>query len=370
MATRQEDLKTIQTIYDALSYMEELKKKIEEEKEKIQRQQSRKIEDYPEYVPANFKKEAEEQIKAAHEKKKRICVFAIGIVFKLLAIAFSIYRITSGAFAFVEQDTLYAAILFWVGPALAALIIILPVERLTAKINIFGRLGILCAIDIVAGLLFMWMGFTGKDMGFCLFWSETSFAGAIAAGCTLAAGGLTCMLLSHVARKKQKKILAHAERKDAEHLAKYEQSKAEREIVIAQQKAALAAEVTSKIAEIQARIESYLQEFKKQQQIVAKTPGLAREDKNLYTVSIILRYFERYKVDSIKEAVNLFDMEERQNEAARAAARQAVAINSWIKTQQDTLEEMEANQRRHNEKMEEEARRLRERINEELNQQS
>ena len=72
----------------------------------------------------------------------------------------------------------------------------------------------------------------------------------------------------------------------------------------------------------------------------------------------------------LKEGINLFDMEERQRSAARAAAvaaaERTAALNSWIKSQQDTLDTMAENQRRHNERMEEEARRATEKIDREI----
>ena len=382
MATRQEDLKTIQTMYDALSYQEQLKKRIEEEKEKIETQKSREIEDYPDYESSGFEKAALKEKKKTLEKKQAQVFWPFIIIFKLLAISFVIYRLASGTSALGSEDWGYTfwIVVFWAIPTLGAIGILCAPGDETQKTDKTStsqdvptlpiRLFLLLVVDILAGLVFLGIGTAGGESDLYSFWSETSFVGAVSAGCTLVFGGITYLILSTKTNKKAEQAIAEAKRKDAEHFAEYERNKTAGEIAIEQQRAALNVDVAAKIAVIKARIASYLQEIEKQQHIVAQTPGLAMEDKNLYTVSTILRYFERGKVDSIKEAINLFDAEERQKaasrEAARAAAERNAALNSWIRTQRDALEEMEANQRRHNERVEAEARRAREEIEEAL----
>lgn len=364
MATREQDVKTLETIYNALSYQETLQKKIKDENQKVLEQQIRNVKNFPDYEPSNFKEMAEKENNEIIEKKKRQIFLIFTIIFKILAIAFVICRLAFGAFG---TDNLVVIIVIWIIPTTLSLAFICSKEVWGKDIP--NGLLALFILDMIVGLFCLCLSL-GDGGNLYAFFRETAFAGAVSAGCALITGRIAYPTLSRYMSKKLEQAIAEAKRKDAEHFAEYERKKAEAEIVIAQQRAALAVDVAAKIAVIKARIASYLQEIEKQQRIVVQTPGLAMEDKNLYTVSTLLRYFQRGKADSIKEAINLFDAEERQKaayrEAAQAAAERNATLNSWIRTQRDALEEMEANQRRHNERMEAEARRAREEIEEAL----
>ena len=99
--------------------------------------------------------------------------------------------------------------------------------------------------------------------------------------------------------------------------------------------------------------------------ILSQLPGLAQQDKNKHAVTAMISYLERGKADSIKEALNLYDREER--ERAEHLANNQILWQMQQQAQEDrrkALERMEEEQRRHNDAMRESEKKRNEKIDE------
>ena len=155
-------------------------------------------------------------------------------------------------------------------------------------------------------------------------------------------------IVTIIRRFKRTKALKKARGKDIAHRAEYDRKKKIADIEIKEQRDALAVEVANKINDIQAVIQKIKSSVKDQKKVLESIPGLAMQDKNLYTVNILITYFERGKVDSLKEAINLFDSEER--EKARAAIERATQMQIEL-AQELALDQMQKEQQEHNEKI-------------------
>ena len=364
MATRYEEINNLRTMQNELRVQESLQEKIKNEKQRIEKERERTIADYPKYQSQDYEKAAKKTKERNLTKKGMLTFGIIGGAFKIWALVMAISEIERSSDAFIV----------WLAVAAVAYYGFFAVVKKTKrryadKILLIqtGYFLALCALDAVLGCFCKLMGQTSYLYQVL---SNMCFTSAMAALGTAVVGGIVILILTASEKKKTQAAIAAAKRKDAAHLAEYERQKAEGEIVIAQQRAALKAEIQNNVARMEENIRAYRQGILNSQRVLESTPGLAMQDKNMYTVSTILSYFERGKIDSIKEGINLFDMEERQRSAARAAAvaaaERTAALNSWIKSQQDTLDTMAENQRRHNERMEEEARRATEKIDREI----
>jgi len=86
-------------------------------------------------------------------------------------------------------------------------------------------------------------------------------------------------------------------------------------------------------------------------------PGLADQDKNMSTVSSLISYLRRGRADSIKEALNLYIVEQREISRAVSARIAQENLRDAIKRQEEEnnrrLKAMSAAQEEHNRKMRE-----------------
>lgn len=363
MATRQEEVRNLTIMRDALILQDELAKKIKSEEESIKEQRSRWIPDHPEYEPkwSEEKKEIKKEEKKENEKSTGVVIAVIQWIVCLV-----IGSLGNDAFALMQVPiVLY-------GVTGAAIVLNLIVWRIDMAINapVFGAFHGLVTTgsrSIISAVVTTALYFRGVIEGsFFVFVVVIS----VALPACVALTNLIWLLINKKKGRADAKKARLEEKAERERRAAYDKEKAAADVVIAQKRKRLAEEVQKIVASCQERIARYKEEITRQERIVAQTPGLAMRDKNLYTVSTLLIYFERGKIDSIKEGINLFDIEERQKSAARAAAiaaaEQANIMDKWRVDQQDALEKMATIQRRHNEKMEEEARKARERVEDEL----
>lgn len=92
-------------------------------------------------------------------------------------------------------------------------------------------------------------------------------------------------------------------------------------------------------------------------QKLQEIPGLASQDKNSATVGTLISYLERGRADSIKEALNLYIVEQREISRAVSARIAQENLRDAIKRQEEEnnrrLKAMSAAQEEHNRKMRE-----------------
>ena len=332
MSTRQEELQNLKTIYSAITQIEKLEERISKKEELIEEQKARYVEEYPEYLPEEYEQKEKESIKAKrYDKSLTILLFCV----LLPAFAFLIFQIIV-----LWEEFNFLGIIAWSACYIGALAFIA-----------LGMHGILLS----ALCYFLAAGF------FCLFPipPTTCIQLNLATGILLILiylVWLACFLIyMPFRRKKEKRILAIAKAKDEQHLRDYEEKKKIADIEIEKKKIELDKEVASIIAREKEGIEKLKKEIKEKQLIISTTPGLAPQDKNLYTVSTLINYFERGKADSIKEAINIFDLEER--EKARDAERKTAQFIADME-RRAALDRMEREQREHNQAILDSTRRM------------
>ena len=369
MATKQEELRNLATIYGALQAKSDLEKKIEDEKEKIEKQEDRYIPDHPEYEPKwseeTWEKEKREQKNKEDEKTSGIGIAAVQWIlhYVIFAINAEFFPLEQGMGTFEPGE--WEVIVFGyfsIGLAIVLNLILWIIDK-TIGAPMFGAFhgfvstGSRSVISAVVT--------TALYFGEVI--DETYFVFAILVGVVPPACFALINLIWLLIKKKKKRAAAAQaqleEKAERERRAAYDKEKAAADIVIAQKRKRLAEQVQKIVAACRERIARYKEEIARQEKIVAQTPGLAMQDKNLYTVSTLLIYFERGKADSIKEAINLFDHEER--EKARASEERFARARAE-EAQRYALAEMAKVQREHNNAVEASARRAEERLNKEL----
>lgn len=320
MATREQELQNLKIMQGALSKIRELEETLNDEENALSYQYNREVEDYPHYIPSRFKEEAEEETAKSSAITRKILSSIVSgsiplvfIIKEFLALPPSEYTLGAEFIVLAIPPILVGFIPFF-GGAIAALMQFLA-----------------------------WLLWKGPDMNF-VFTSTHGKENALIFLLSLGAGWIVVLIASAILSPVNKKKIAAAAKQDAKHKAAYDQKKAVAEIEIAKQRKALAEEVEEKANEIRQRISELKEELHRQITLLAKTPGLADQDKNSYTVNTLITYFERGRVDSIKEAINLYIAEQRASDHDRAMAR--------MESQRlFALEQMRKEQEEHNERM-------------------
>lgn len=333
MSTRQEELQNLKTIYSAITQIEKLEERISKKEELIEEQKARYVEEYPEYLPEEYEQKEKESIKAKRYDKAITTNFFVAL---LPVIAFLIYQIV----ILCKEEYVIIGIIMWSCIYLAPLIFL-----------VLGMHGIaISSVCYFLGALFLHIFIPNRPL-------QIKFN--LATGVLLVLiylVWLACVLIyMPFRRKKEKRILAIAKAKDEQHLRDYEEKKKIADIEIEKKKIELDKEVASIIAREKETIEQLKKEIKEKQHIISATPGLAPQDKNLYTVSTLINYFERGKADSIKEAINIFDLEER--EKARDSERRTAQFIADME-RRAALDRMEREQREYNQAILDSTRRM------------
>ena len=331
MATRQEEFNNLCTIRNALDDIEQLQKKREDIKKQIRKYEDRFVEEYPKYSPGNYEGEAKAKLDINKEN------VSYGISFFTL-IPSVIYGIYSGIKLWrAGGESLFDMILyvaFFFGPLCAAIV------------PYFGH-----AISAGGHLLFGWfISFAGEE---ALIYRDIFFKSALILLGAYAVWWLIRGISEIIYKKKLKKIQAESKKIEAERYASYLKAKATADIEIERKKRELKQDTETKTAALRQNISEINLIISMKKTLISQTPGLAEEDKNLYTVDTLVTYFKRGKADSIKEAINLYDAEEHQ----KKMDSEAQAHRRMMQYQQNiAIMDMKDAQRRHNEAMEEEQR--------------
>ena len=326
MATRQEEFNNLCTMYNALVDIEQLEKDREDCKTQISEYEKRTVKEYPDYVPFNFNTHARSEIEE-HEKK------ASRIITLLSAIPSIIYGIIGATQIWqAGNDSIGDIILFVVlffGPLLC-----IAIPR-------FGHI-----IAAAAQLLFgAFLSLSGEEG---VIYRNIFFIGAAILVGAYIAWWISYRVFKAAYKKKADKIYDEAIKLESEKYAKYLKDKAVADVEIERQKRELKQDTETKCAHLRQKIAEINDTIESKKDIIRKTPGLAEEDKHMYILNALITYFRRGKADSIKEAINIFDAEEREKKRDEEAEKH----RRMLQYQQSVaIMDMQDAQRRHNERM-------------------
>ena len=355
MITKQEEINNLSKLHNELQNIERLEEELDNLNHKIHSQQSRVIADYPNYQPANYAEQCQ---------PKSIDFFALlfdrdEIKNKIPKWVYFIKRIIPLLVGAVELILLRVAGVGWDKLAIYACVLFGPIFLS------FTRLGLLAsAIQGLQGLFL-----SNPDYG--LRYSSHNFHSVVLRNAVVMASSIIvvhlvsilCVWIGTIVynKKEYPRELAEAKRKDAEHLAEYKKAKAVADVQIARKREALSADVSRQIAHYSLRIQQIERELKQSEHIVATIPGLAAQDKNIHMVSTLLEYFNRNRISSIKEGINLYLQEQRLNQMERDAR-----LARWM--QERALKQIQEEQEYHNERIREIAREEQEKIDKALDE--
>lgn len=343
MSTRQEDLNNLKSIYTALNNIENAQQSIAEKEKHIEKQQSRSIK----YDPPSFSREHEAEARANIESKKKKSLTVVSIICAILTLPCLGYEI----YVLIKEEGLFAILDVLIWSASYAAILFFAIT--------FPRYG--------------WFISAGCHLALAGFWcigSDWIFVRPhlISAICFAAVGiiWIVCSLIYRpIRKKKERKIMMLAKQEDDVAYEKYKKDKEAAHTAFVKKQDNLRTEVAAIVAQDKEAIEKLKVSINENRYIVANNHCLADQDKNLHTVRTLINYFERGKADSIKEAINLFDLESHRNTVAEIAR-----IDREM-----ALDRMEREQRQHNEamlnsakRMEEEQREHNEKIRRELDE--
>ena len=356
MATKQEELENLCKMRDAIKEINRLEERLEKEKEAISKETARKINDYPKFVPSGYNYDPQQSSRKGilgkldilgildmlddivFEPEERATWIAglIPLVYVILTHLLSgSYQIITGIIEFI----------FCLLPPLIVGFIPIPISKFI-PIPIFKRMSIFINGGAIAAIMQYCASRIWCDEDQLSTITPEQFVNnALIYLLSIFVYILAFFIVRSRDEAREKKRLQEAEEKERLERAEYERKKAIAMVEIRKQREALALEVKQNIAIINTRIKRIENAIINEKAILDSTLGLAKEDKNLYTVETLIKYFERGKADSIKEAINLFDMEER--ERARDSAARVAQLTAYY-TQQAALEKMAREQEEHN----------------------
>ncbi len=318
MLTRAEELQNLREMKKRIDSINSFEERIGTAKSNIEQQKQRSIkEDFPEYVPSDYYEKAKKTT-----GKLSLIISAILIFIEIgWGIVVTIY------FCNTDQLVGWLQVVFFLALYYVPFVVAFPFGLLAHLV--FALLGIYRTVFYISfGLVVVFFILC------CLDGNKASLT------------------------KNDKKKLEEAKRKDEEHKRAYESQKKEYQAHIKSETKKLQADIERKIAEYNERIMENQALIKEEIAILKSIPGLADQDKNEYTVNKLITYFERGKADSIKEAINLFDAEERENERDRLKREQQsswyrIMLEEQMRAERERKEliekQSEENQRRYNE---------------------
>ena len=324
MATKQEDISTLNTLRDALKKQEELHKSIQTEQNKIEKEKKRSVPDYPSYMPTKFEYKPKRVSGVVWDANNVVSVY-YWIAIYLTAFCFLVWALSD------TEDS--AGTVFVVTCILTALGIVGKAGHLIAEhvmektlddpredvIAPFVRGGVMliCAIvcvvadsEIASAFAFVCTGLSvllgvGQYVAYCVYRKHKENVGE----------------LEKEVLQEENEARAAYEKEEEVRRAEYDAKKAEAEIEIICKRRDLEAEVASNIASCEERIAEYKRGMVEQQRTLDASPILSQEDKNVYTVTVLLNYLSAGKANSYEEAIKLFNEEERPKTVVAAAQR-------------------------------------------------
>lgn len=353
MATRTEELQNLQHMKITLENIKTLKERKNKIEENIKNEQSRYLQintyfDYPEFSPSNYKEKAQKSINSK-TRIRSICIsliMTIPIIFFYI-VSFVVLCIGNGITSFA--DLIFC--LIFVPPLLIAFI---PYAGLpiSAFIHILGgafwgfyifltKIGEIPATEsdymYMALIIFYLCAAAVLIVSYIIWWASY-------------------LISKRIVKKRDKKIICQAMRKDEDEKKDYETSRESAKTAFykkqGQKRTKLYEEAKINIATLNVELTEIIEKLEHYEKSLREIPGLAPEDKNKHTVDTLISYFERGKADSIKEAINIFDNEktlqfhlerEREDRLREASERR------------DALRRMAEEQEEHNERMREKA---------------
>lgn len=348
MATRQEELQNLEEIHSTLKTIESIEQKIEQKHRELEKQSNRAIPNFHKYVPTctleetsqKARKVAEDKYIQSAAKNRKLCFLAFG----LIALCELIFLLV-GIFALeVNTDILFT----W-----------FPLFAISFALYAIPHAGMIIVIVLHFLVSFLYnpnvLSTDNKSPRDMMIISMLFLASAILITIVFV---VRRIVLSKAKKNNEKYIqrcIVEYQEEEKKQIEKYEKEKELAEIEIAKGRQALSAEVAKNKRILQEELSGLNKSLAEATYALAQIPGLAPQDKNIYTVSTLITYFERGKADSIKEAINIFDLEER--ERARDSERRTAQFIADIE-RRAALDRMEREQYSHNQAMRDSARRM------------
>ena len=308
MGAKQEDIRNLENIKQTLEKQAALLQKIKEEERAATSQRKKILSTYPAYVPSTFKTDVQKEWDKKKEQKatqflNRCFCVKLGILtlFSLLSLFF-------GGEAPLEALKILNAVVAICIPLLST-----AVWFLTSKImglqaggdvnDEIVRQAWVGVGDLVPIFFFFVIG-CAQEYAPCIVFSILDILMCIILLPVLYSG---CKRIFNIASTQEREEIAEAIRKDEEHRAEYDRQKAAVERGEATPRNTTSNEATSKMLSSEINVEMYRQKLYELQNALDAMPGLAKRDKNLYTVSTLLEYLQSGKADTIEQAIDLLD---------------------------------------------------------------
>jgi len=336
MATKQEEIRQLQAIHDTLTHIKKLESTQRAVQERVDKISARKVdENFRSYCAPHY---ADKERDRARDFPPDWIKFGPAVLFAVYALIYMVYQ-------FIVDNGPNGNTLIW------PVFIIWP---------LFVLIGIgFLAFWLQSAEVFLFLVRFYPITGVFLFWTVPKFTKS--ALLLYAATMLVYFIIWIVHSLKSRKRIKAAKERDAAHKVQYDREKQAFLDGLPQKRANLKAEQAKHIPPLLQQYDALSREIAEKKSFLQALPGLSVQDKNLHTVEKLLEYFNRGKADSIKEAINLFDAEERENtriaiEQGRADAARRIAQESAWRMEQDRRNFQEGlleEQRRHNAKVRE-----------------
>jgi hypothetical protein len=355
MATRQEELKYLQDIQDALSSIRHSEQEIEKKTAQLRKQFTREIPPLPKYTPECTLKEATENAQlaaikkysASYAKNKKLRMLA----FILTALCELIFLVV-GVFAFEINASL---ILSWIA-AFGISFALYAIPHVGMIIAAVLNLLLFFAFNPYINATSVSDSRSSRDM---LIFSILCLVFAIMTAIIYIVWRIVDTKLDKKRSLFEQQSIASYKDQEEKRRQEYEDKKRAAEEERQREMLALSREVEKTKRTLYDEIDKAKKSLDEKKRVLAQLPGLAEQDKNLNTVSTLINYFERGKADSIKEAINLFDQEERERlrEEARISRERTDRFIADME-RKAALDRMEREQYSHNQAMRDSARRM------------
>jgi len=331
MLTREEELQNLRKMKEKISSINSMQNKIDEMNDRIVEESNRPMKEAPEYTPSNYYKMAKKTV----EDRRANTILKMGIFFCIILCAYAVISLIY--LVKVNALGLVGVILY-----LLSYIFVLGLLGFYADGEAdFGKLILALVLNFILHLILGSIGLFYGNVYFISAGMSISFAVIIA----------VAYLISTITLKH---YLVEGKQRDEEHKRQYEIDLQINESKLIEENKRIELDKKHNIEKYNNSINEYKIKISHEIALLNTIPGLAVQDKNEYTVNTLITYFERGKADSIKEAINLFDVEERdRQDRERQSAWNRIMLEEQMRAERERKEliekQEEENRRRYNE---------------------
>ena len=312
-----------------LNRKSDLESKIKHCDERIEEQKHRK-DDLPYFDDPKNLENAKKQVKEKRESRYGVLTLILGVVFFIYAFV-GIFFLPAGSIeGLIDFVVCVVCIVIGMVGIFFLWIVYPPVAFFVSAIQ-----------NLLGGAMFYYLS-SEKATG--LFFWRLAQALMVCAVLSL----IIVVIIDSVHKKENTAILKKAELMDKKELEKKEND-------IKDYTARLEKEIPENIAKIEEEKSTYIEKIRGIQKTISLIDVLSPQDKNKHTVDTLVSYFDRKRVSSIKEGINLLLQEERLDKLERetrfAQAQQNAALRRMEEEQEYHNEQMRNLERERNKKL-------------------